>query len=126
MAGNGRRWIAWGAGAGGAGAAAAATASAACCVPIAAPLLVSALGVSGSIWAAGLKPWAPVLLALSGLLLAGGFWSLRSARERAAGAACAMSSRRRLVALPLWIGVAVWLVAVALNVVARWPGLLGG
>jgi len=123
-----RRWIAWGAGAGSVGTATAATAAAACCLPVVAPLLVGVLGVSGSIWAASLEPWAPLLLAISGLLLGGGFWSLRSHRPRGDRYhACARGRRRHgPAALLLWIGAVLWAVALVLNILARWPSLLGG
>ena len=73
---KGKSVSAWSAATTGAGAAVLATAATACCVPILAPLLVSVLGVSGSIWAARLEPYSLVVLLLAGSLLSYGFWTV--------------------------------------------------
>ncbi len=98
----------------GAGAAALATAATACCVPVLAPLLVSLLGVSGSVWAAGLHPYSLLILALASLPLAYGFWSVYRRRALAAGQACP-AKRPWLPRLALWSAAALWLFALALN-----------
>ena len=70
----------------GAVAALTATVASACCVgPVIAPAIVAALGAGGAAWAAGLKPYSPVLLAGSGLLVGSSFWVLYGRR----GSACA-------------------------------------
>ena len=104
---------AWGAAGTGAGAAALATAATACCVPVLAPLLISVLGVGGSVWAAGLKPYSLVILALSGVLLSFGFWTVYR-RPAVAGRACAVK-RPLLIRWALWLAAALWAVALGLN-----------
>ena len=103
-----------GAAATGAGAVLVTTAASACCVPVIAPLLVSVLGVSGAIWAAGLKPYSPYLLAASALMLGYGFWTVYRPRPATAGSACPVR-RPKLPQLVLWIAGAMWLAALALN-----------
>ena len=99
----------------GAGAALVTTAATACCVPVIAPLVVSVLGVSGAVWAAGLKPYSPYMLAASALLLGYGFWTVYRPRPASAGATCPVR-RPRLPQIILWVAGALWLVALALNV----------
>lgn len=114
---------AWGAAAGGAGTALAAAASTACCVPILAPLLVSALGVGGAVWAAGLTPYSPYLLAGSGLLLAYGLWTVYRRRPAPPGDACP-ARRPRAVLIVLWASALLWLGALSLYLVRLGaPGL---
>lgn len=98
----------------GAGGAVLAAAATACCVPVLAPLLVSLLGVSGAVWAAGLQPYSPLILAASGLVLGFGFRSLYRKRDTAAGEICA-TTRPRLPRLVLWIAATLWFFALALN-----------
>ena len=86
----------------GAGAALITTAASACCVPVIAPLLVSVLGVSGAVWAAGLRPHSPYLLAVSALLLGYGFWTVYRPWPAAAGVACPVR-RPRLPRIVLWV-----------------------
>ena len=78
------RGVVLGAATGGIGAALAAVVASACCVG---PLLVSVLGVSGAVAAAGLAPYRPYLLGLSAILLGVGFW-LFYRPPLAAGTAC--------------------------------------
>lgn len=95
-------------------------------MPVLAPLLVSLLGVGGSIWAARLEPYAPYLLALSGVLVGYGFWAVYRPRRPAvcangAGEGCdnaAARPPRRPLALQafLWSAGAVWLFALGLQV----------
>ncbi len=106
-----------GAAASGAGAALVATAAGACCTPLVAPLVVTVLGAGGAAWAAGLKPYAPWLLAGAFVMLAAGF---RSAYRRRAS--CHVGSRTalraaRIVRAVLWVAAAVWLLAAAANFV---------
>jgi hypothetical protein len=60
----------------GGGAALTATAVGACCIPIVSPLLVSVLGVSGALWAAGLERYSGAMLAFAGVSLSYGFWTV--------------------------------------------------
>ena len=107
---------AWGAATSGAGAAVLATAATACCVPILAPLLVSVLGVTGSIWAAGLKPYSLLIVGISGVLLGYGFWTVYRPRAISEGKTC--SAKPPVLVRPvLWIAAFLWLVALALNVI---------
>lgn len=51
--------------------------SAACCVsPVLAPILVSVLGASGAVWAAGLKPFGWWILGGALVCLVFGFWTV--------------------------------------------------
>ena len=103
---------------GGIGAALVATVAGACCVgPVVSPILVSVLGAGGAARAAGLKPYSPWLLLGSLLLLGLGFWSVHRRRLLCAAGACQPSPRA--VRITLWVGLAVWATAFALNVVAR-------
>jgi len=118
-AGRGRQLGAAGAAASGAGAALVATAATACCAgPVLAPLIVGVLGASGAAWAAGLKPYSVWLLGASALLLAYGFWSTRSVPTR-----CDLETGPQrgwastAVRAVLWLAAALWLAAVAANVV---------
>lgn len=106
---------AWGAATSGAGAAVLATAATACCAPILAPLIISVLGVSGAVWAAGLKPYSPYILAGAGLLLAYGFWTVYRQPPLPAGSSCP-ARRPRSVRIVLWVSALLWLVAFLLNV----------
>lgn len=106
---------AWGAATSGAGAAVLATAATACCAPILAPLIVSVLGVGGAIWAAGLEPYSPYILAGAGLLLAYGFRTVYRRRPLPAGASCPARSPRS-VRIVLWASGLLWVVALLLNI----------
>ncbi len=103
-----------GAAATGAGAVLITTAASACCVPIIAPLLVSVLGVSGAVWAAGLEPYSPYLLAASAMMLGYGFWTVYGPRPAVAGGVCPVRLPR-LPRIVLWTAGAMWLAALALN-----------
>ena len=91
----------------------------ACCVsPVVAPLIVGVLGASGAVWAASLKPYAWWILALAGLSLIGGFWTVYRPRP-----ACdvAGGSRRsqllpRIAKVSLWIGAVCWTAALLMRV----------
>ena len=97
----------------GSGATLLATAASACCVPILAPLLVSVLGVGGSVWAAGLKPYSPYILIVAGVSLGFGFWSLY---RRPVSETTACPARRPTgVRFTLWISTPLWLMALTLN-----------
>jgi hypothetical protein len=100
----------WGAATSGAGAAVLATAATACCAPILAPIIVSVLGVSGAVWAAGLKPYSPYILSGAGLLLVYGFWTVYRRRPLPAGASCP-ARRPRSARIVLWVSALLWLVA---------------
>lgn len=92
--------------------------SSACCVPVLAPLLVSVLSVSGSIWAASLTPYSLGIVLLSGLVIGWAGWSIYRPRV-VAGAVC---SSHPSVALHIgyWVAVAIWTAALGLNVYFKW------
>jgi hypothetical protein len=90
----------------------------ACCVsPVLAPLIVGVLGASGAVWAASLKPYSLLILAIAGLSLAVGFWSVY--RPRPACAIGEVPTRRRLLSgfakTSLWIGAVCWTAALMLR-----------
>lgn len=103
-----------GAAAAGAGAAGMAALAGACCVPVISPLIISVLGVSGAVWAAGLRPYSWWILASAGVLLAAGFRVVYLREARSDGACPA--TRARLPRVVLWTALAVWLLALLLNV----------
>ncbi len=76
---------------GGAFAALTSAAASICCIG---PLAITLLGVNGAIWAAGMKPYRPVLLSISAMLLGIGFWGAYSRRQAGAGETCSIASRR--------------------------------
>ena len=101
----------------GAGAAAVATAASICCAgPVLAPLVVGLLGAGGAAWAAGLKPYAPWLLAVSLLFLAYGFWATHR-RPATCGPGPKAPQRwlRRASVLALWLAAGLWLIAALMN-----------
>ena len=106
----------------GLGATLAAVLATACCVPILAPLIVAVLGVSGSIWAAGLKPYSPYILIGSLAVLAYGFWIIYRPCEMPEGASCA-SRKPRTVVWMIWIAALFWTLALAINAL---PELING
>jgi hypothetical protein len=83
----------------------------ACCVsPVLAPILVSVLGASGAVWAAGLKPYGWWILGASAGFLALGFWSVYRPRPT-----CSIDNRSRsnrimarVSKVSLWIGAVFW------------------
>jgi len=81
-----------------------------CC---AGPAVVAVLGASGAVAAAGLVPYRPYFLAAAFSLLSIGFWRSYWPRRVATGAACRVSTGRRVRAA-LWISLAVTLVATLL------------
>lgn len=91
----------------------------ACCVsPVLAPILVSVLGASGAVWAAGLKPYGWWILGASAAFLALGFWSVYRPR-----AACSTADVRRpnrvldrVAKLSLWIGAVFWVAGATVRV----------
>jgi len=82
-------------------------------VPVLAPLLVSALGVSGAVWAAGLKPYSLLILGIAGALLSYGFWIVYR-RPVATGQACP-TERPVLVRWVLWLAALLWALALVVN-----------
>ncbi len=113
--GQQRKTRGWGAVTTGAGGAVLATAAMACCVPVLAPLLVSTLGVTGSIWAAGLKPYSLLILLASGVFLGYGFWTVYRRRPVAVGDRCS-TNRPKLQRVVLWVSAVLWGLALSLNV----------
>ena len=118
-----RDFSAWGAAGTGAGAAALAAAATACCVPVLAPVLVSLLGVSGAVWAAGLKPYSLVILGVAGALLGYGFWIVYR-RPVAEGQACP-TKRPVLVRWVLWLAALLWALALVLNLLQLLASRIG-
>ncbi len=103
-----------GAAVGGTGASVAAVVAGACCVgPTVSPIIVGVLGAGGAAWAAGFAPWAPWLLAAGFLLLAFGFQ-----RAYRRGRAC-RGGLTRIARVTLWFAGAIWVGALALNLVGR-------
>ncbi len=92
--------------------------TAACCVsPVLAPIIVSVLGASGAVWAAGLKPYSGWILGGTLVCLGFGFWTVYGPRGT-----CAVGEvprrRRALSAIAkgsLWLGAACWMAAVVLR-----------
>lgn len=94
--------------------------TAACCVsPVLAPIIVSVLGASGAVWAAGLKPYGWWILGASFACLAYGFWTVyRPHRDCAIGEV--QRNQRRWSTLAkgaLWFGAACWMAGVILRLV---------
>ena len=100
-----------GASAGGLGGALAAGFAALCCVG---PSTVALLGAGGAIAAAGLKPYRPLLLALSLAMLGFGFWRAYGQRAMAGGKSCPVRVGR-FARVVLWCSAAVWLLAALLQ-----------
>lgn len=108
----------------GVAAAAISVVTAACCVsPVLAPILVSVLGASGAVWAAGLKPYSWWIFGGAFLALAYGFWTIYRPRAK-----CAVGSSPpqktwlpRVARLALWFGATCWLVAVTLHLLIPQP-----
>ncbi len=94
--------------------------TAACCVsPVLAPIIVSVLGASGAVWAAGLKPYSGWILGATLVCLGFGYWTVYRPRRN-----CAVREiprqRRVLSGIAkgsLWFGTACWMAAVVLRLV---------
>jgi len=95
-------------------------AAGACCVsPVLAPIIVSLLGASGAVWAAGLKPYGWWILGASAASLGLGFWTMYRPR-RACDAAVVSDSGRvlQLIArISLFVGAAFWIAGASIRVV---------
>jgi hypothetical protein len=99
----------------GAGSALAAVVASSCCVgPVIAPLIVAILGASGAAWAAGLKPYSPYILAGSLAFLLYGLWTVYRPRPACSSEECQLGAGRGVKAM-LWVAVALWVLAVMLN-----------
>jgi mercuric ion transport protein len=112
---RGATWIASiGSSLAGAGAAATATAASLCCVG---PAVLSIVGVGGAVAAASLKPYRPLLILGSLVMLGVGFWlSYRpGAVGGSSGVACPTSAGRVSRSI-VWISAGIWLLAVLLPV----------
>lgn len=89
------------------------TAASICCIG---PLAITLLGVNGAIVAAGIKPYRPYLLGGSLLMLVFAFWRVygrRAGRE----ASCPVVAPR-WTKIILWAAVALWVLAVMIQVAA--------
>ena len=101
-------------------AAALTVATAACCVsPVLAPILLSVLGASGLVWAAGLKPYGWWILGAALVCLSVGFWTVYRPRP-----ACSLDDiprRQRILSqvakVSLWFGAACWIAGLILRLV---------
>jgi hypothetical protein len=103
----------------GVGAAVTATLASVCCTgPVVAPIVVGLLGATGAAAAAGLKPYAPYLFALSLALLAIGFRIVYEAKRSCviAGSIRAVSTSLKVSQVVLWIAAMLWVVSVAFTV----------
>jgi mercuric ion transport protein len=95
----------------GLGAAVTAAAASLCCVG---PAVVSIVGVSGAVAAAGLKPYRPLLILASLALIGVGLWfAYRPTMAGSLGAACP-SRAGRISRSIVWIAAALWLAAILL------------
>jgi hypothetical protein len=102
----------------GVAAAALSVVTAACCVsPVAAPIIVSVLGASGAVWAAGLKPYSGWILGGAFLALAFGFWTTYRPRRDCATGEISRTQRNwsRVAKVSLWFGAACWMTGVLLT-----------
>lgn len=93
--------------------------SAACCVsPVLAPILVGILGASGSVWAAGLKPYGWWILGGAFASLVFGFWSVYRPRPSCPVEDVPRTHRvlQRVAKGSLWLGAAFWMAGVLLKV----------
>lgn len=93
--------------------------TAACCVsPVIAPIIVSVLGASGAVWAAGLKPFGWWILGGTFLCLVYGFWSVYRPRRNCEVGAGTTDGRLmpRIAKASLWFGAACWFTGVMLRV----------
>jgi hypothetical protein len=94
--------------------------TAACCVsPVIAPIIVTVLGASGAVWAAGLKPYGWWILGAAFACLAFGFWTVyRPRRDCAVGTMPRQSGGWPTVAkVSLWFGAACWMAGVLLRLI---------
>jgi mercuric ion transport protein len=100
----------------GLGAAVTATAASLCCFV---PAVVSIVGVGGAVAAAGLRPYRPLLIIASLVLIAIGLWlAYRPTMVGALGRSCPSRAGRVSRAI-VWIAAALWLAAILL------PSLIG-
>jgi mercuric ion transport protein len=99
-----------GAGATSLGAALTAVVASLCCVG---PAGVALLGVGGALAAAELKPYRPILLAVSLGLLAFAFWRSYGRSVMVNGASCPIRVGR-FARIVLWISAAIWVLAAIL------------
>jgi len=91
--------------------------TAACCVsPVLAPIIVSVLGASGAVWAAGLKPYGWWILGAAFVCLAFGFWTVyRPRRECAVGEMPKRGLMPKVAKVSLWFGAACWMTGVLIR-----------
>jgi hypothetical protein len=85
-------------------------------------LIVSVLGVSGAVWAAGLKPYGLYILAASLAVLVYGFWMIYRPRQIPGEAVCPTKKPRAVVWM-IWAAAGLWVFSLLLNLA---PGLLLG
>lgn len=93
------------------------TAASICCIG---PLAITLLGVNGAIVAAGIKPYRPYLLGGSLLMLVFASWRVygrRAGREARGSESCPVVAPR-WTKIILWAAVALWVLAVMIQVAA--------
>ncbi|MDP2577738.1 MAG: mercuric transporter MerT family protein [Candidatus Palauibacterales bacterium] len=108
--------------AGGATAALTSVGASLCC---AGPAAIAVMGVNGAIFAAGLRPYRPILLIGSFLLLAFSHWSVYRRTVARLGAACSVRAGR-ISRVVLWIATAMWVAALFIQYFADLYWLEGG
>ena len=93
------------------------TAASICCIG---PLAITLLGVNGAIVAAGIKPYRPYLWGGSLLMLVFAFWRVygRWAGQEARGSESCPVVAPRWTKIILWAAVALWVLAVMIQVAA--------
>ncbi len=117
-----RRAIRAGAMLGGAGSAVTSAIASICCIG---PLALTLLGVQGAIFAAAFKPYRWYILGASGALLVIAFWMTYQGGARRRGAACGVTAGRA-TRVVLWVSLAVWVAAAAVNLFVTEFWLKGG
>lgn len=110
-----RRFVQIGSLLGGLGAVATSTAASICCIG---PAGIAILGVNGAIFAAGLKPYRPYLLALSLLLLAIAFAAVYGRRWLSGRSRSCPVRAGRMTRGILWASLAIWIAAVVVQFAA--------
>ncbi len=110
-----RLWYELGSVAGSAATALTSAAASLCCIG---PLAITLLGVNGVILAAAFKPYRWYILAGSFLLLGVAFWGAYWGWRLRPGAECRVRAGRA-TRVVLWLSLAVWLGAVAVNLLVN-------
>ncbi len=89
-------------------------ASSICCIG---PLAITLLGVNGAILGAAIKPYRPLLLIGSGLLMALAFWLYWRPAANGSRVTCSLRAGRVQKSF-LWAGVGLWVAALLIGFAA--------